>query len=64
MKADELDWSVYQVLQLKSIHEIADTLPSSVKELQAVRGIGKKKMNMFGEELLQLVNDYIFESKL
>ncbi len=58
-KAQELDWSVFMVLQLKSIHEIADTLPSSLKELQSVRGLGKKKLQLFGEELLEIVNDYI-----
>jgi len=58
-KAEELDWSVYMVLQLKSIHEIADTLPSSIKELQSVRGLGKKKLLLFGEELLELVREYV-----
>ena len=58
-KAEELGWSVFMVLQLKSIHEIADTLPLSIKELQAVRGLGKKKLQLFGEELLVIVNDYI-----
>lgn len=57
-KAEELDWSVFMVLQLKSIHEIADTLPSSINELQSVRGLGKKKLQLFGEELLEIVNDY------
>ncbi|MBE9484163.1 MAG: HRDC domain-containing protein, partial [Bacteroidetes bacterium] len=58
-KAEELDWSVYMVLQLKSIHEIADTLPSTIKELQAVRGLGKKKLLWFGEELLEMVKEYV-----
>ena len=58
-KAEELDWSVFMVLQLKSIHEIADTLPSSIKELQAVRGLGKKKLLWFGEELLEMVREYV-----
>jgi hypothetical protein len=58
-KAEELDWSVFMVLQLKSIHEIADTLPSSIKELQSVRGLGKKKLELFGMELLEIVNEYI-----
>ncbi len=57
-KAEELDWSVFMVLQLKSIHEIADTLPPSMKELQSVRGLGKKKLQLFGEELLEIVNEY------
>ena len=58
-KAEKLDWSVYMVLQLKSIHEIADTLPSSIKELQSVRGLGKKKLQFFGEELLEMVREYV-----
>ena len=57
-KAEEMDWAVYMVLQLKSMHEIADTLPSSIKELQSVRGLGKKKLLLFGDELLDIVNDY------
>ena len=58
-KAQELGLSVYMVLQLKSMHEIADTLPASLKELQSVRGLGKKKLQLFGEELLEIVNEYI-----
>ncbi|NQT77619.1 MAG: AAA family ATPase [Bacteroidetes bacterium] len=58
-KAEELDWSVFMVLQLKSIHEISDTLPSTKEELQAVRGLGKKKLQLFGEELLMIVNEYL-----
>ncbi len=62
-KAEELDWSVFMVLQLKSIHEIADTLPSSIKELQSVRGLGKKKLKLFGDELLEIVNKYRNQGK-
>ncbi|MEN8225190.1 MAG: HRDC domain-containing protein [Bacteroidota bacterium] len=62
-KAEELDWAVFMVLQLKSMHEIADTLPSTIEELQAVKGFGKKKLQLFGDELLELVNDYIFHNE-
>lgn len=59
LKAEELNLPVFMILQLKSIHEIADTLPASEKELSMIRGLGKKKLQQFGPEILELVKDHI-----
>lgn len=58
LKADELNWKVYRILQLKSINEIAERSPETKEELSSVNGIGKKKMERFGEELLEIILDY------
>ena len=48
----------YFVLQQKSLLAIADTLPTTVAGLRKVPGIGKAKIQQYGAELLQLVDDY------
>ncbi|MFC2106801.1 HRDC domain-containing protein [Bacteroidota bacterium] len=59
LKADELNWKVFRILQLKSINEIADRMPQSKEELFSINGIGKKKMELFGDEILDVVSDYV-----
>ncbi len=57
-KADELDWQVYRVIQLKTMNEICLKLPSTPVGLKQIKGMGKVKMEMFSDELLDIINDY------
>lgn len=57
-KADELDWEVYRVIQLKTMNEICSKLPSTPVGLMQIKGMGKVKMEMFSDELLDIINDY------
>ena len=57
-KADELDWQVYRVIQLKTMNEICNKLPSTPIGLEQIKGMGKVKMEMFSDELLDIINDY------
>ncbi len=63
-KADELDWQVYRVIQLKTMNEICNKLPSTPIALGTIKGMGKVKMKMFSDELLDIINDYRDEYKL
>ncbi|MDH6357158.1 HRDC domain-containing protein [Parabacteroides sp. PF5-9] len=49
---------VYTILQQKALIGITNTLPSSSRELLAINGIGKKVLEVYGKELLELVDKY------
>ncbi len=63
-KADELEWQVYRVIQLKTMREICKDLPPDPSTLGNIIGMGKKKMEMFSDELLDIINDYREEHKI
>lgn len=61
--ASEAGLPVYTVLQQKALLGISNTLPSSSKELLSVPGIGKKVIEKYGAELLELVDAYRFKQE-
>ncbi len=60
-KVSETGWQVYRVLSLRSIRELSDKLPITPTALKAIKGIGQKKLEMFGNELLQIIIDFCEE---
>jgi hypothetical protein len=60
-KVAETGWPVYRVLSLRSIRELSDKLPITPTALKAIKGIGQKKLEMFGDELLQIIIDFCEE---
>ncbi len=57
-KARELNQDVYQVLHLKTIRALSEFIPSNRRSLKEIKGFGKKKLEAFGDELLELLIDY------
>jgi len=57
-KAEELEMQVYRVIQLKTMREICKDLPPTPETLSNIVGMGKKKMEMFSDELLDIINDF------
>lgn len=57
-KAEELSIEVYRVIQLKTIRAICKYLPADPESLNSIPGMGKKKMVMYSDELLDIINDY------
>ena len=57
-KAEELNWQVYKVIQLKTMNEICHKLPSTPQALSLIKGMGKVKMKLFSDELIDIINDY------
>ncbi len=62
-KAAETGGPVYRVLSLLSIRELSDKLPITPTALKAIKGIGQKKLEMFGNELLQIIIDFCEEKE-
>jgi len=57
-KAAELNIQHYRVIQLATLALIADYLPQTQDELKKIKGMGDKKCSLYGEELLDMLNDY------
>lgn len=58
-RADELGRPVYGVLTQKALIGIANELPASGRELLRMPGFGKKSLEMFGREILAIVQEYL-----
>ena len=63
-RAEELGRPVYGVLTQKALIGIVNELPTSGKELLRMPGFGKKSLEMFGKEILAIVQEYIDDNPL
>ena len=53
----------YAVLQQKALIGIANTIPSSGKELFRVPGVGKKVLERYGSQIMEILDHYRFYMK-
>ncbi|RLD91424.1 MAG: helicase [Bacteroidetes bacterium] len=60
-KVAELQWNHYMVIPLKAMCEISNKLPLTLPALKTIKGIGNKKIDLFGSELLAIISDYCDE---
>ena len=60
-RAEELGRPAYGVLTQKALIGITNELPTSSRELLRMPGFGKKSLEMFGREILAIVQEYIDE---
>jgi hypothetical protein len=56
-KAKEKNLPHFQILHQRVLVQIAVRLPENLKDLKTIKGIGKKTLENYGEELLVLVRD-------
>lgn len=59
--AEEMQVEPYRVLNVKALKAIADTLPGNERQLLAIKGVGPKKLEQFGDELLEMLQGYATE---
>jgi hypothetical protein len=57
-KSSELGISVFMVLPLKTIRALSNYVPSTWEDMVLIPGLGKKKLERFGQEILDLLNTY------
>ena len=55
---------LYMVSPNKTLQEIANKLPVTSKQLKAISGIGKKKFEQYGDDLISIVSDYIQDNNI
>ena len=58
------DLPIYIVAGSKTIDEIAMYLPQTLAELRKISGFGDAKVEQYGQQFLDIVNDYCKESNL
>lgn len=57
-KAEEMNVPAYCILRQESLNDIAATMPHDAATLLKCRYMGNAKLKNFGDELLDIVNDY------
>ncbi|HPF01454.1 MAG TPA: helix-turn-helix domain-containing protein [Bacteroidales bacterium] len=62
--ADNSNMERYRVMPNKALEEMANMLPTTLGELKKVKGLGKKKIEFFGTELLKIIAKYCIEHDL
>ena len=55
------DLPPYVIFQDPSLEEMATTYPTTKEELASVNGVGMGKVNKFGDEFLELIQQYVDE---
>ena len=63
-KAREKDLPHYMILPQKTMVTLANFVPQSIPALKLVKGMGKKKSEKFGEELLSIIVSYCKKEKI
>ena len=63
-EAETNNQPAYTIFNQKALLGIANTLPTSAKELLSIPGIGKKIMDRYGVEILKMVDKYRFDTNL
>ena len=54
----------FQIFTQETLYEMCDTLPRTAKELKKVKGMGKIRVEKYGEEILEVIEEYCVENKI
>jgi hypothetical protein len=57
-KAQENNWPAYVVMSTETLVLLANQLPVTAKELGAIKGFGKKKLELYGAEIVEMISAY------
>ena len=63
-KAREMKLPHYMILPQKTMVTLANFIPQSLPALKLVKGMGKKKSEKFGEELLNIIVSFCNKEKI
>ena len=63
-KASELRTGVHRVLSQKNMANLANSLPTTLIQLFSLKGIGHRKLEKFGDEILDIIIAYCVEKNL
>ena len=56
--SDMEDIPPFQIFTQDTLHEMCDKLPSNSAQLLKIKGMGKIRVSKYGEEILDIINDY------
>jgi hypothetical protein len=64
VRAKEKDVSHYMVIQIKTMVALSNQLPRSFRELKKIKGLGDRKIKEFGQDLIEMINDFCERNKI
>jgi len=56
--AAEMDVAPYMIMHNKVLILLSTRLPDTLEELKLIKGLGQRKINQYGEQLLAIISDY------
>ena len=56
--AEEQDVEPYQIFTQRSLYAMCEDLPTTIKQLRAIHGMGKIRVQKYGDEILGIINEY------
>jgi superfamily II DNA helicase RecQ len=62
VQAEEIEQPAFFVLHQKCLLQIVEQLPSSLEELRRIKGMGKRKIKAFGDEIIEIIDRYCVEN--
>lgn len=62
--AEEEDLPIYMVLPQKTMYQLVELLPVTMRELKDIKGFGKKKVQKYGAEIIGIIRNYLQVSHL
>lgn len=63
-KASELGIPPYMIFSQKSLIELVNYLPTDSASLQLINGLGSRKISQFGEDIVQMIQNYCDENNI
>ncbi|MBT3385162.1 MAG: AAA family ATPase [Prolixibacteraceae bacterium] len=63
-KASELGTPVYMIFSQKALIELVNYLPTESTTLQLINGLGSKKIEQFGADIIQMIQHYCNENNI
>ena len=62
--ADREDVERYTVMPNRSLVEILQVLPTTLKTLKKINGVGKRRLDLYGQDLLEIIQSYCTDKDL
>ena len=62
--ADQMGVERYNIMPTKTLLEVVDVLPTQLDSLKKIHGLGKKRIENFGKDLVKLVKQFAQENQL
>ncbi len=63
-KAEEMNVPAYMVLQQKTLIALVNIQPASIDQLKTIKGFGKRKIKVFGDEIIDIISKYLSENNI
>ncbi|MDR2843510.1 MAG: AAA family ATPase [Candidatus Symbiothrix sp.] len=64
VKSVEMNVPAYGIFSQKALYELVNYLPVEGKTLAQINGIGPKKLQQFGAEIIEIIQEYCNEQKI